>query len=1257
MGRTITINNTTAGEIIDIQDMGSVIDTPQGVYAKPTTKLLKSDFDNPAVFDRLTTRLATEGNFIPQISTEPSGSTIGSFDSQQTVSSGTATLVLSSGISGHCDVFVVDSAGSVVIPNVAPAAKQYCSLADWDGTKFRLFYSSTNALYASVDSCKISTDGRTWTTQALSNFPNLKNFVPSQAARSFIGMPSVLGVQNQFPSYGVYWCGTRFIALGEDNTNGTLTTVKIIGASSTDGITWSAMPSAILGSSTNGGTLRIVGFNRDGNNATFQFNDGTTSSTSDGGVTWTANSEVGQVPYIMSTGVVSTANNKFFSINNTYVAYSDDGISWNVSNTFTSISGINSVAYGAGLYVSNCANDGYYVTSPDGITWTRRMMGARAGMVSASDWGNYTSNMQFQEGVFSFNRSSGSESYFVWSADGINWTYTTQLAVPYGGMWGAKNTYNGTQFVCIGNGTANAYSNDGKSWTLGATMPVAAVTTVGNNTDKMLYLPSSGSSYYTKATGSANTKTTEAYNANFPSGTYIIDWSPSASKFVAFNTTNGNWYTSSTGLANSWATLSAPITVASGGRTSVSIVASSSKIRVGPMGPVASQWVQSLAHGTNASSWTAVTTLTPPLRGTIPPPSFQYATLAHGSSKFLAWLSNAQYATSTDDGKTWTVRNFGSVGDGMSLVSITWCGTFFLASTQANTGYEPFLKSSDGITWTKPYLNRSIGSYTGVFYQGGRIFCGTYGNWSTYTNLYTSVNGTSDWTYLQNVYIPYSKYAGISYDGSRYYAPYSNSATQYHRSNNGYSSWSNTFTPSIPLNGVSAWANNGSISVARGTSGNGLLTSPTGDGETWTDTGEVESDVCYSTNKFLTASGLTSTNGTTWTSLGFNPTPPTNILTTGTGSYSFIGPQLVVSDGTSAPPPVTMAISSNYSSKTTHNVIRNPAVSTTTLLVTVANSGSGNKYYIDGTEQASLQLTEGFTYKFDQSSATNSGHPLVFSTTSDGTHGGGSAYTTGVTTVGTAGSSGAYTQIVVAGSAPTLYYYCSAHSGMGGTATTTAFENYSAKQIQILTATSTNFMSSPNNFQTFVYIDTTSMGQIKYIAYFGNIMVLITNTNSIYTSVNDGSAWVEQNFTTMMGTPTVVLCDANRLYLFTSTGEVFISTSGTSWTRRTLPASPTYPTSKSSLAAQSSNNVMVNGGDATINWVTSDAGVNWKASTATAGTGTLGITDGTAAYFYGNTNMSVTTLTDIAAGYYAVPKISATLPTATRNLTTYEKVE
>ena len=108
-----------------------------------------------------------------------------------------------------------------------------------------------------------------------------------------------------------------------------------------------------------------------------------------------------------------------------------------------------------------------------------------------------------------------------------------------------------------------------------------------------------------------------------------------------------------------------------------------------------------------------------------------------------------------------------------------------------------------------------------------------------------------------------------------------------------------------------------------------------------------------------------------------------------------------------------------------------------TFTVTVVSTGSGNKYFIDGVQQDTIMIGAGLIYKFNQADNSNTNHPLRFSITSNGTHSGGSEYTTGVTTNGTPGQSGAYTQIDVQNGAPsTLYYYCTQHSGMGGQANT-----------------------------------------------------------------------------------------------------------------------------------------------------------------------------------------------------------------------------
>jgi hypothetical protein len=95
--------------------------------------------------------------------------------------------------------------------------------------------------------------------------------------------------------------------------------------------------------------------------------------------------------------------------------------------------------------------------------------------------------------------------------------------------------------------------------------------------------------------------------------------------------------------------------------------------------------------------------------------------------------------------------------------------------------------------------------------------------------------------------------------------------------------------------------------------------------------------------------------------------------------------------------------------------------------------GSSNGYFINGIESPIIEIkgndtSKPYHYKFDQSDASNSGHPLLFYNNASKTTG----FTTGVTTSGTPGQAGAYTLIAVDSDTPNiLYYQCSSHANMG----------------------------------------------------------------------------------------------------------------------------------------------------------------------------------------------------------------------------------
>ena len=207
--------------------------------------------------------------------------------------------------------------------------------------------------------------------------------------------------------------------------------------------------------------------------------------------------------------------------------------------------------------------------------------------------------------------------------------------------------------------------------------------------------------------------------------------------------------------------------------------------------------------------------------------------------------------------------------------------------------------------------------------------------------------------------------------------------------------------------------------------------------------------------------GATATSGAFASTLVIAP----NQATTVTPTTSDL---LLIGDATDSNAVKKTTINNLPISSATQTALDGITAGTSTLTVAievkVADDGSGsqNVYYMlngtdsgAGTKTPALDIQIGFKYKFDISDSSVSGHPLKFSTTKDGTHNSGSAFTTNVTESGTAGSSGAYIQVEVTpetlGTATTLgatvgklYYYCPNHAGMGAEGNLSLYPNTSA---------------------------------------------------------------------------------------------------------------------------------------------------------------------------------------------------------------------
>ena len=158
--------------------------------------------------------------------------------------------------------------------------------------------------------------------------------------------------------------------------------------------------------------------------------------------------------------------------------------------------------------------------------------------------------------------------------------------------------------------------------------------------------------------------------------------------------------------------------------------------------------------------------------------------------------------------------------------------------------------------------------------------------------------------------------------------------------------------------------------------------------------------------------------------------PTTSDLIAGEVALNTVDKKFYVRNGSSS----VVTLANHYATDFDVNVITfKVVVATKDSSHPYNGTGSSLGYKINGIFSPYLKLIPKNTYRFDQSDSTNATHPLRFYYDAARA----TAFTTGVTTNGTPGSAGAYTQIIVSDSTPSvLFYQCSAHAYMGWGATT-----------------------------------------------------------------------------------------------------------------------------------------------------------------------------------------------------------------------------
>jgi hypothetical protein len=350
------------------------------------------------------------------------------------------------------------------------------------------YYSGDNLV------CKTSTDGITWTTEALSSLPATSgvdgntgfwNWSEGNDVNSKIGYHYTNNYAGSYGTYAVLWCGARMLSLSRSSAGNFLASL------STDGLTFSGDSTSAVLANTSVGFLQDINFYRNGNNCYLSV--GTTfRKSTDGGATWSAATFAAATNAANQRNIPNTTDPTkriiLTSASATTAYYtSDSGGTWSANRAlpFTDRYGI--CYKGSTVVIGNVTN-GIYRSVDDGVTWTSVLFPAGTnssnGVVVADDT------------LFYFIPYQGGAQLLT-SADAITWTIRTAPgAIDASDNW-AVNKVNSNVIYLTNTLSSGLYTLDG-----GVTWSFATTSTIN--------MGASAKGYYQKAT------------TDGPSGGYLI---------------------------------------------------------------------------------------------------------------------------------------------------------------------------------------------------------------------------------------------------------------------------------------------------------------------------------------------------------------------------------------------------------------------------------------------------------------------------------------------------------------------------------------------------------------------------------------------------------------------------------------------------------------------------------------------------------------------------------------------------------------